>query len=167
LLFAPKQFEPWATRKNELMGISTDSAQYKRAAAIVDAVLSGQVADPTNGATNFANVGIVQGRGNMTAMGWIGDMIRNGSAVQIGDHLFGTPGANARGTGRAVPSSFDDRFNAALTPSPGQSSKTVTVTQENHFHVASTDPRAAAREVLDAQDRVQGDIVRNTIGAMR
>src|SRR5215207_11242785 len=60
VLFKPAQFEPWNTRRRELLSIRPDSDVYRSAAPVVDAVLSGTVDDPTNGATHFANVATVQ-----------------------------------------------------------------------------------------------------------
>jgi hypothetical protein len=104
ILFAPKQFEPWNTRRDELMGIRPDSPAYMKAGQIVDAVQGGQFEDPTKGATHFANVGTVQQRGNTAGMRWINEGLNNGSAVKIGAHTFmspdSQPGANnSRPTG--------------------------------------------------------------------
>lgn len=93
VLFAPKQFEPWQTRSRELMAIRPDSPEYQRAAMAVEAAYSDAESDPTRGALNFANVDTVRDRGNISAMRWINDMQGNGSAVRIGRHTFGTPGA--------------------------------------------------------------------------
>jgi spore germination cell wall hydrolase CwlJ-like protein len=95
VLFAPRQFEPWETRRGELMNISPESADYRRVSALVDRVLAGQLADPTKGATHFANEAVVADRGNAGALSWIEQMKRNGSAVQIGAHTFGRPDAAA------------------------------------------------------------------------
>lgn len=44
----------------------------------------------------------------------------------------------------------------------------VTIQQKTDIHVdGTTDPAGAAKRVLDGQDRVNGDIVRNTKGAVR
>lgn len=91
VLFAPKQFEPWNTRRSELMAIPTDSPSYIRAANVVDAVNSGKMEDPTGGATHFANVGTVQARGNTAGMRWINQGLNNGTAVKIGAHTFMSP----------------------------------------------------------------------------
>lgn len=95
VLFAPKQFEPWNTRRDELLSIPENDPRYIQAAAVVDQALSGKAADPTRGATNFANPEIVQARGNTGAMGWIDQMSSNGSAVRIGRHVFGNPNSGA------------------------------------------------------------------------
>ncbi len=97
VLTAPKQFEPWATRRNELMSYSPTDSKYQEAASIFDSVAKGEVPDPTKGALNFANVGTVQQRGNNAGMSWINKMLANGSAVKIGNHTFGTPGGQASG----------------------------------------------------------------------
>lgn len=91
VLFAPRQFEPWNTRRQELMAISPESPEYRRAAQIVDGVLAGQIPDPTQGATHFQNPDIVRQRNNANGMRWFQDMVNNGSAVRIGQHVFGSP----------------------------------------------------------------------------
>lgn len=91
VLFAPKQFEPWNTRRSELMAISPNSPAYQSAASIVDRVQAGEAPDPTGGATHFANVDIVKQRGNQSGLSWIRNMYDNGSAVKIGNHTFGSP----------------------------------------------------------------------------
>src|ERR1043166_2544711 len=46
----PWQFEPWMTRRNEIEQLVPDDLRYKKAARIADAVLEGDVPDPTAGA---------------------------------------------------------------------------------------------------------------------
>jgi spore germination cell wall hydrolase CwlJ-like protein len=60
VVLAPDQFEPWQTRRRELLGYSPDSPDYQRAGKIFDDVVSGKVADPTGGATHFLNEDIVR-----------------------------------------------------------------------------------------------------------
>jgi hypothetical protein len=88
VITADGQFEPWNTRRKEMMGLSPDSPRYKAAAAAVDRVLSGEAPDPTNGATHFLNVGTMQSRGGVP------DWARNMSNRQvIGNHTFGNADA--------------------------------------------------------------------------
>jgi hypothetical protein len=102
VLFAPKQFEPWNTRRNELMGYGDHTPGFGDAKVLARAVLDGRIEDPTDGATHFANVGTVQQRGNTRALGWIDRMFQNGSARKIGAHTFGrADGEGASGGGRA------------------------------------------------------------------
>jgi hypothetical protein len=91
VLFAPRQFEPWNTRRQELLSISPNSPAYQRAAQIVDGVLSGNIPDPTQGATHFQNPAVVRQRGNNRGVRWFQDMVNNGSATRIGQHVFGSP----------------------------------------------------------------------------
>lgn len=73
------QFTAWSpTYGNENVNI-TQGPLYDAAYAIAEAVLSGQMADPTWGATNYFNNSIV-------SPSW-GKNLAN--QVQIGDHLFG------------------------------------------------------------------------------
>jgi spore germination cell wall hydrolase CwlJ-like protein len=58
----PWQFEPWMTRRKEIENLTPNDPRYKAAARIADAVLSGEVADPTAGATHFLNPTVVRQR---------------------------------------------------------------------------------------------------------
>jgi hypothetical protein len=49
----PWQFEPWMTRRKQMVALSPNDPRYRDAARIADAVLSGQIPDPTAGATHF------------------------------------------------------------------------------------------------------------------
>lgn len=88
IVTAPKQFTPWMTRRGELMSYSPDSPAYQDVGRVVDDVFSGKTPDLTDGATHFANIPASDA---VNRAGWIADMIRNGSAVKIGAHTFGSP----------------------------------------------------------------------------
>jgi conjugal transfer mating pair stabilization protein TraG len=47
----PWQFEPWTTRRTEMKKLSPGDHRYQDAARIAEAVLTGQMPDPTEGAT--------------------------------------------------------------------------------------------------------------------
>jgi spore germination cell wall hydrolase CwlJ-like protein len=85
VVLAPNQFEPWSTRRGELMGYKPDSATYKNVGDVVDMVASGDVPDQTNGATHFLNPNIVmQRRGSLPD--WAAKPV-----AKIGDHTFFAP----------------------------------------------------------------------------
>jgi hypothetical protein len=86
VVLSPHQFEPWQTRTQELATIPRTSQQYQDIGKIVDGAASGDIPDPTQGATNFANVKTVQDRGNTKGMNWINSMTNQ---TRIGDHTFG------------------------------------------------------------------------------
>lgn len=90
VVLAPGQFEPWATRRSELMGYGTTSPAYQQAAKIVDGVISGQTPDPTGGATQFY-APIAQAAAGRRPPAW-----DNGSGIRIGAHVFigGSPVAD-------------------------------------------------------------------------
>jgi hypothetical protein len=94
VLLAPKQFEPWSTRRRELLNYSPDDPGYKEAGEAVDRAF-GSEEDPTGGATHFANVKTVADRGNDTALGWLRGM---SGVTKIGNHTFGR--ADGKGDGR-------------------------------------------------------------------
>jgi len=100
VLFAPKQFEPWMTRAKSLMSINPESPLYKSVGAIVDGVISGDIADPTKGAINFQNPAIVAQRGNKSGLSWLRRMYDNGTAIRIGNHVFGTAYPSREAGGR-------------------------------------------------------------------
>lgn len=116
VVLAPNQFEPWSTRKDELLAIKPEDPQYQRAASIFDKVAKGEMPDPTKGALNFANPEIVAARGNTSALGWIDKMKTNGTGVQIGRHLFGNPDVAAGETTAPRPPGLVPFFKPQTIP---------------------------------------------------
>jgi hypothetical protein len=185
VLTAPRQFEPWNTRRAELMNISPESADYRRISAVVDKVLAGQVADPTRGATHFANEAVVAARGNASALSWIEQMKRNGTATVIGGHIFGQPdsmpGAAKPGPGAAgavagavpavpaaAPAAIPAIVNTPLAPAAAAPAgdKTVTMNQNTTIHVEGS-AGDVATSIGAAQSRVNGDMLRNMKGLLQ
>src|SRR6185437_11694794 len=87
VVLAPSQYEPWSTRSKELMAIPTNSNIYNDVGKIVDGVISGQIKDPTGGATHFLNEDIVRQRRGGSLPSWA-----QGQGVRIGQHTFFQPG---------------------------------------------------------------------------
>jgi hypothetical protein len=85
----PWQFEPWMTRRSEIESLSRSDPRYRKAARIVDDVLSGQEPDPTAGATHFLNPTIVRQRRGGSLPNWA-----RGDGQPIGRHTFYSPEAN-------------------------------------------------------------------------
>jgi N-acetylmuramoyl-L-alanine amidase len=79
----PWQFEPWMTRRREIEKLSRDDPRYRSAARIADIVLSGQMPDPTAGATHFLNPVIVRQRRGGSLPSWA-----RGEGHPIGRHTF-------------------------------------------------------------------------------
>jgi spore germination cell wall hydrolase CwlJ-like protein len=92
VVLAPNQFEPWSTRKNELLGIKPTSPSYRETSDILDMVSNGEIPDPTNGATHFLNEGIVRQRRGGSLPNWAQQPI-----AKIGGHTFYAPGARVAG----------------------------------------------------------------------
>ena len=88
VVMSPNQFEPWQTRAGELRAIPTGSDQYQAAGKVVDGVLSGDIPDPTAGATGFLNPDTVMARSGRLPKWAVGN------AVRIGAHVF-TGGGDA------------------------------------------------------------------------
>lgn len=86
VVLAPNQFEPWTTRSKELMAIKPTSPQYQEAADIVDMVRSGEIPDPTGGATHFLNPQIVRQRRGGSLPDWAQQPV-----AKIGNHAFYAP----------------------------------------------------------------------------
>ncbi len=95
VVHAPHQFEPWATRKDELNAISPSSPAYQKVASVVDSVVAGKVPDPTGGATHFIDPKLQTGRGDA-----IPTWAQGTPNATIGAHSFYSPD----GRSRAAPS---------------------------------------------------------------
>ena len=83
VVMAKRQFEPWSTRKAELLSYSPDSAEYREAA---DALAAAMEEDVTGGATHFLNPDIVRKRRGGSLPKWA-----QGEALTIGRHAFYAP----------------------------------------------------------------------------
>ncbi|MDV2985099.1 UNVERIFIED_CONTAM: cell wall hydrolase [Methylobacteriaceae bacterium AG10] len=85
------QFEPWGSRRNELLNLPTNSRAYREALQTVDDVFGGSVPDMTNGATNFY-APVAQAQLGRRPPKWAqGEPLAN-----EGGHLFYRPGSPAR-----------------------------------------------------------------------
>ena len=82
----PWQFEPWMTRRKEMEELSPNDSRYQTTARIADAVLAGQIPDPTAGATHFLNPIVVRQRHGGSLPSWA-----SGEGVSIGSHAFYSP----------------------------------------------------------------------------
>jgi len=99
----PWQFEPWMTRRREMEKLAADNARYQAAARIADAVLTGEMPDPTAGATHFLNPTIVRQRRGGSLPSWA-----RGEGQPIGKHTFYSPDETGAGLERTA------QFIAAL-----------------------------------------------------
>jgi hypothetical protein len=105
VVLARGQFEPWATRRDELLGYAPEDPAYQRAAAIFDKVVAGGE-DPTGGATHFLNEKIVRQRRGGSLPGWA-----QGEGTRIGDHTFYRVAEN-----RKMDTSLFDKYDSAAEP---------------------------------------------------
>jgi len=86
VVLKPWQFEPWMTRRSEMERMSPEDVRYQNAARIADAVLAGDMPDPTAGATHFLNPVIVKKRRGGTLPKWA-----RGEGLPFGRHTFYAP----------------------------------------------------------------------------
>ena len=96
----PGQFESWMTKRAEMESLDVEDDRYRNAARIADAVLTGQMPDPTTGATHFLNPTVVQQRRGGSLPSWA-----TAGGLSIGRHTFYAPNAvawAARVTGPSV-----------------------------------------------------------------
>jgi N-acetylmuramoyl-L-alanine amidase len=92
----PWQFEPWMTRRRDIENLSPEDPRYRKAARIADAVLDGDIPDPTSGATHFLNETIVRQRRGGSLPRWA-----QGEGLVIGRHTFYSPDEANAGMGQA------------------------------------------------------------------
>jgi hypothetical protein len=83
VVMRPWQFEPWMTRRSEMERMAPHEARYLDAARVADAVLLGEMPDPTAGATHFLNPVIVRERRGGTLPNWA-----RREGLPIGRHTF-------------------------------------------------------------------------------
>jgi len=81
----PWQFEPWMTKRQDMERLSPDDPRYRSAAQIADAVLNGEMPDPTAGATHFLNPRWL-GKGAAALPSWA-----RSEGQPIGRHTFYKP----------------------------------------------------------------------------
>ena len=93
----PWQFEPWMTRRMDMEKLSPHDPRYQDAARIADAVLAGQMPDPTAGATHFLNPTVVRQRRGGSLPSWA-----RGEGQSIGRHTFYSPNEDNAGPERAA-----------------------------------------------------------------
>ena len=86
----PWQFKSWMTKRAEMESLDTEDYRYRSAARIADAVLTGQMPDPTTGATHFLNPTVVSQRSGSSLPSWA-----TGGGLSIGRHTFYAPDAVA------------------------------------------------------------------------
>lgn len=110
VVFAKNQFEPWSTRRGELLGYAADAPEYKRTAAIVDGVISGKIKDPTSGATHFLQEDIVNKRS-----GRLPDWA-SGKGMKIGAHTFHYPDEPDRPESQPRYASVLDKYTKGGAP---------------------------------------------------
>jgi hypothetical protein len=89
----PWQFEPWMNRRGEVERLSRDDPRYRKAARIADAVLAGEIPDPTAGATHFLNPVVVRQRRGGSLPPWA-----YGKSLVIGSHTFYSPNEDLFGS---------------------------------------------------------------------
>lgn len=110
VVLAPNQFEPWATRRNELLAIKPTSPAYQETSDILDMVANGEVPDPTGGATHFLAPDIVRQRRGGSLPSWAAQ-----PTAVIGGHAFYAPQGRVAGIAGVDPL---DAINRAINGGP-------------------------------------------------
>jgi N-acetylmuramoyl-L-alanine amidase len=112
----PWQFEPWMTRRKEMEKLSPYNPRYQSAARIANAVLTGEMPDPTAGATHFLNPTVVRKRRGGSLPSWA-----RGEGMPIGNHIF-----YSLSEGSAAPDRASISMDAFVAPlSCGRSKEAV------------------------------------------
>jgi len=108
VVLAPSQFEPWGTRREELLRINPNDPRYIVARNIALSALQGQSQDPTRGATHFLNPDLQRQLGRQQPA-WAPE----GQGQRIGAHVFYRPG------GGVVTGQGGDVVQASAGGAPG------------------------------------------------
>lgn len=87
VVLAPSQFEPWGSRREELLRIPTTDPRYIAARRLAEETIAGRIEDPTRGATHFINPDLQRQLGRQQPT-WAPE----GQGQRIGAHVFYAPG---------------------------------------------------------------------------
>jgi hypothetical protein len=111
VVLAKNQFEPWGNTdaRARMMGLKPDDPRYQKIGSIVDQVFSGQMEDPTAGATHFVAPAAQAALGRQMPS-WA-----QGDGQAIGRHTFFAP------EGRVQPKGGDWWANDPVADQPQQS----------------------------------------------
>lgn len=86
VVYKPWQFEPTMTDVGRRNMQNVSGEKYQSLEKLAEGVFSGQIPDPTGGATHFANVGTVKQRRGGGVTDWM--QAKAASAHDIGNHTF-------------------------------------------------------------------------------
>lgn len=143
---ARSQFEPWETRRDELLSLDPSSPQYQAIANNIRPVFTGEVEDPTGGADHFLSPGLMAQRGDQLPA-WA-----QGPGQDIGRHRFFKlgyrgGGIKSAGTEAAATGSGSPADQAKLGAIPGEPPLAVT---------GGAAPQAEQQNALAAAGRGSG-----------
>lgn len=177
VVFAPKQFSVWNKGKEgnpNLHNLNPNSARYKKAAAVVDAVMSGRHVDPTGGALYYYSPSGMkaykqQGIQNHLVPKWAAKHEAE-NLVVLGAHRFSGKSDGATGAPRMFtneragmpmideePSAIDNKMNADNTSgTPSGNAVDLLNADVSGEGVAGIKPAGAPNEVLDFIQNYQG-----------
>src|ERR1700733_16210429 len=85
VVLAPNQFEAWSRQTDDLLTIKRNDPRYVEAGQIFDAVRSGAIPDPTNGATHFY-APVAQAALGRRSPDWA-----QGQGLKLGSSMFYAP----------------------------------------------------------------------------
>lgn len=105
VVLAPRQFETWDVRPQELATIPRTSKIYQKVGAIVDGAANGEIEDPTGGATHFLQEETVRDRRGGSLPNWA-----QGKGLKIGAHTFFNPGGALAMNQEKAPEDFLGAF---------------------------------------------------------
>lgn len=120
VVYAPSQFEPTASAAGRARMTNIPAEREAKLRALAEGVVSGQIADPTAGATHFSNMAVMEQRGG--ANQWQRAMMN--TRDDIGNHsFFGGDPDKAEATrqqlqsqGLNILSKWQNVLNSASTP---------------------------------------------------
>lgn len=148
VVLAKNQFEPWSTRKQELLSYSPSDPKYQRAQAIFDQIVSGEMPDITDGSTHFLNAKVVRERGNY---GGALPKWTAGGGQDIGDHTFYKPDGAVR------------RKPPTITPTGGKAPDAAGASWDDVLGDAAKNALAGASVTLKPSDGASADDLWNEI----
>lgn len=154
VVLARGQFEPWSTRREELLGIDDKDPSYARAAKIWDDAVANPDRDPTGGADHFLNEDVVRKRTGGKLPKWA-----TGDGQKLGAHTF-------YGGKRGSDDTIFDEFSRGTKPAAAAAETPDDVFDEFSRKPVTTTPSTGRPRVVIPTDVPPSTVTERMVDSM-